>query len=86
MTRTIHRLAIPVDSTWHTVALHGPIVHVATRDHRYVEIWFIADPMVGQMLRTFRAYGTGQPDVEGKHVGTAITPDGHLVWHLMERT
>lgn len=88
MTRTIHRLTIPVDGQWHTVALHGPIVHVATRQHRHVEIWFIDNDgaCTPEERRTFRAYGTGQPDVKGTHVGTAITPGGELVWHLMERT
>jgi hypothetical protein len=84
MMRAIHRLAIPVDDQWHTIALHGPIVHVATREHRHVEIWFIDNVGLPGEERTFRVYGTGQPDLKGTHVGTAITPDGALVWHLME--
>jgi hypothetical protein len=85
VTRRILRTVIPVDDQWHTLELHGPIVHVATRGIDHVEVWFEDDPSVAEATRAFRAYGTGMA-VEGRHVGTVITPGGGLVWHLMERT
>ncbi|GIF08696.1 DUF7352 domain-containing protein [Actinoplanes siamensis] len=83
-TRTIYRSAIPVDDGQHVLDLTGPIVHVATRSEDYVEVWHIHNPGEPADARTFRVYGTGHPDVEGVHVGTAVTPSGRLVWHLME--
>lgn len=83
--RTILHEFIPVDDAWHTIEVGGPIVHVATRSEDYVEIWFIQDPAVIPQRRTYRVFGTGHPDVEGAHVGSAITPSGNFVWHLMER-
>lgn len=83
MSRTIHRYVLPVDDQWHTLDLTGPVMHVATRGEEYVEIWAIVDPAVTPYTRTYRVYGTGQPDVEGAHLGTAITPSGRFVWHVM---
>lgn len=86
--RSIFRYVIPVNSRWHTIRLSGPIVHVATRHDDYVEAWFIHDPDAEAEPRTLRVYGTGFAiDEPGAiHVGTAITPSGRFVWHLMERT
>jgi hypothetical protein len=83
--RSIFREAIPVDDRWHSVQVRGRILHVATRGEDYVEIWFNHDPSITHWEREFRVYGTGQSGVKGAHVGTAITPSGRLVWHLMER-
>jgi hypothetical protein len=86
MSRQIYRQAIPVDDNWHTLELSGPIVHVATRGEDYIEIWFLDDPAVAAETRAFRVVGTGEPMAPALaiHVGTAITPSGRFVWHLME--
>jgi hypothetical protein len=84
-TRTIYRSTIPVDDGPHMLHLTGPIVHVATRVEDCIEVWHIANPGGRVTARTFRIYGTGHPDVEGVHVGTAVTPSGRFVWHLMEQ-
>lgn len=84
----IFRYVIPVDGRWHTLHLTGPIVHVATRHEDCVEIWFMNNPYVGAKPRTLRVYGTGHA-IDGPratHVGSAVTPSGRFVWHLMERT
>ena len=86
--RQVFRTAIPVDDTWHTVVLSGPILHVATRFEDQVEIWHLHNPGLVEFPRTFRVFGTGHHIDEdaGKHIGTAITPnDGRFVWHLFER-
>lgn len=84
--RSIFRTAIPVDDEWHVLSLTGPIVHVATRGEDYVEVWFIEEKGAEPEERAFRVVGTGQPMAPAlaHHVGTAITPSGCLVWHLME--
>lgn len=33
----------------------------------------------------YRVFGTGQTDVDGLYVGTALTASGALVWHLFRR-
>lgn len=86
--RHIHRAQILADGHPETLDLSGPIIHIATRAERYIEIWYIDDPAVPLAPRTFQVFGTGQPlpdDVT--HVGSAVTPnDGRYVWHLFERT
>lgn len=84
--RRILREAIPVDDLWHTIELQGPIVHVASREEGAVEIWWLDDPALPAEARSFRVVGTGQPlaPALAHHVGTAITPSGRFVWHLME--
>lgn len=83
--RAIYRTAIPVDDLWHTVELRGPILHVATRAEDAVEIWHLCDtdqPITGH---GFRVVGTGhQLEAIASYVGTAVTPSGRFVWHLME--
>lgn len=84
--RQVFRCAVPVDDRWHTVEMRGPVLHVATRGHDYVELWFLDDDALPVADRTFRVFGTGHAGVEGAYVGTAITPSGRLVWHLFEQT
>lgn len=84
--RQIFRQTIPVNDNWTTLELSGPIVHVGTRGEDYVEIWFLDDPAAETTTRAFRVVGTGEPMAPAlaTHVGTAITPSGRFVWHLME--
>lgn len=85
-TARILRYEVPADDRWHTLTLPGPIVHVATRDPRIVEVWATTDGF-GAQEHELRVYGTGHPFPAGGevcHVATAIAP-GDLVWHLMQR-
>lgn len=86
VSRQVFRIVIPVDDSWHTVELHGPILHVATRDARHVEVWFLDDPAQPGTLHHLRVFGTGRPlpDEAVNYVGTALAPGGQLVWHLFE--
>jgi hypothetical protein len=84
VTRTIYRYEIPVDDRWHAVDLSGPIVHVASRSMRSVELWAVHGDKPATR-RGFRVYGTGHPiPGDATYVGTAIPPGGQLVWHLLE--
>lgn len=84
--RKIFRYVLPVDDAWHTLDLTGPILHVATRGADFVEVWAMVQPGVDPVGRAFRVVGTGQsfPPALAFYIGTAITPDGRLVWHVME--
>lgn len=83
--KAVYRYEIPVDDGWHTLELSGPVLHVAARDPRRVELWVVhgAEPA---RPRTFRVFGTGHPldDRAPTYVGTALAAGG-LVWHLWER-
>ena len=84
MPRLIYRYEIPVDDQWHAIELTGDVVHVGCRSIYIVELWAIHTDRPTKR-RGFRAYGTGQPIPDDvTHVGTAIAPGDHLVWHLME--
>lgn len=85
MTATIHRTEVPVTDEWVTRRLPGPILHVATRRHAVVELWFRTDGEPHDL--DLRVFGTGHDLPEGdiRYLGTAIEPGGHLVWHLMQR-
>jgi hypothetical protein len=84
--RAILRYTVPADDQWHDLTLPGPIVHVATRIPDAVELWVHADTGQEPQLRMLTVVGTGQtiPAAATAHVGTAVTTDGRLVWHLME--
>jgi hypothetical protein len=81
VTQRIFRYEVPVDDRWHTFRCEPPL-HVDCRHPGFVEFW--AYPAEGADDQHLRVYGTGHdmPD-ELRHVGTALTPDRALVWHLM---
>lgn len=83
----IFRYEVPVDDRWHPLDVPDPcqIVQVGCRRRDVVEFWAIS---VGSTWpRQFRVVGTGQPfDLnEDVYKGTAVVPEGDLVWHLTER-
>lgn len=62
------------------------IIHVGNQ-YGMVCLWAEVDTDVGKESRWFRIYGTGHNVVslEGlDFVGTVITMDGKLVWHVYE--
>ena len=86
MTARIFRYEVPVDGRPHVLRLSvSPVLHVACRKAEMVELWVMdcGDPPIE---RTFQVVGTGHPLPDGwvGHWGTAITPSGQLVWHLLE--
>ena len=81
----IHRYEIPVDDQVHQITIGLGLIHVAARKRDVVEVWAYAPTGNSAMTRSFLVVGTGQPCPVGTwHAGTAITPDGQLVWHLLE--
>lgn len=88
----IHRAELPIDDRPHGIDLTGEILHTAVRRPGAVDIWYQPRPDgMEPMRRSFQIVGTGQPipthlgyDVIGSHRGTAVSPDGQWVWHLLE--
>ena len=87
----IHRFELPIDDRPHGIDLTGEILHAAVRRPGAVDVWYQARPdSIQPMRRSFQIVGTGQPipthlgDDCISHKGTAITPDGMLVWHVLE--
>lgn len=83
----IHRAELPLDDRPHGIDLTGDILHAAVRRPGKVDVWYVARPDgMEPMRRSFQIVGTGQPFPVwlGRHHHTAITPDGQLVWHVLE--
>ncbi|WP_030188056.1 DUF7352 domain-containing protein [Streptomyces violaceorubidus] len=88
----IHRTELPIDDRPHGIDLTGEILHTAVRRPGAVDVWYQPRPdSMEPMRRSFQIVGTGQPipthlgfDVIGSHRGTAISPDGQWVWHVLE--
>lgn len=85
MTPAIHRYEVPVDDQWHQLLLSGYVVHVASGGGEVVEVGAVAGARAPR-LRSFLVVSTGQglPEGEWEHRGTALTPGGTFVWHLLE--
>lgn len=78
----ILRYEIPVDDQEHELRV-GRIVHVAARTPEAVEVW--AEDYVHPWGRKFMVVGTGHDFPLGwRHVGSALSFSGYLVWHLLE--
>lgn len=83
----IFRHGVPVDEQWHTLFPVTDPLSVGCRDRSVVEFWSWEPHGDSASWRFFRVYGTGQEIPENvKHWGTAVAPDGFLVWHLFEAT
>lgn len=83
----IHRYELPIDDRPHGIDLNGDILHAAVRRHGAVDVWYLARHDGDEpMRRSFQIVGTGQPFPTwlSRHHKTAITPDGQLVWHVVE--
>ncbi|MEW1565754.1 hypothetical protein AB0454_22545 [Streptomyces sp. NPDC093509] len=89
----IHRVEIPVDDRPHGIDLTGEILHTAVRRTGSVDVWYQPRPQgsTDPMRRSFQIVATGQPIpahlgfyLLGGHKGTAVSPDGQLVWHVLE--
>ncbi|GAA3153470.1 hypothetical protein ACFQ0X_43890 [Streptomyces rectiviolaceus] len=88
----IHRAELLIDDRPHGVDLTGDILHAAVRRPNVMDVWYQARPDgMEAMRRSFQIVGTGHPIpahlglyITSSHKGTAISLDGHLVWHVLE--
>lgn len=89
MSQRIFRFQVPVDGEWYAFDLNGPVVHVAARTEDIVEFWTVyddVDPVTTDRSQSFKVLATGQLiPTDAKYVGTAVTPSGRLVWHLVQQ-
>ncbi|MDX2658289.1 hypothetical protein PV402_39575 [Streptomyces scabiei] len=83
----IHRIELPLDDRPHGIDLTGDILHAAVRRPDAVDVWYFARrDDTRHMRRSFQIAATGQPlhPWLGRHHKTAVSPDGQLVWHVLE--
>jgi hypothetical protein len=82
----IYRYEVPIDGDWHTLPLSGAVLHVDCRAPGTVELWALRSGGP-ELSRAFQVVGTGQPLPAGwkRHVGTCLSPDRQLVWHVVEQ-
>lgn len=87
-TRRVFRWVVPVNDWAHKIG-GGDVVMVDSRGTAdVVEVWTIEvvnDKTLVSLHPERRAqvYGTGHPvPHDAEHVGSTLTPDGVLVWHV----
>lgn len=84
----IHRAELPIDDRPHGIDLIGDLLGAAVRRPGFVDVWYQArrDQNVEHARRSFQIVATGQPipDHLDRHHVTTMTPDGLLVWHVLE--
>lgn len=86
MTNRIFRYEVPVDGQWHALLGHANPLHVACRNNGIVEFW-AWERSLDRYPIEYRVYGTGESvDDLCDYLGTALSPNGQLVWHLMRRS
>jgi hypothetical protein len=82
------RWEIPVDDQWHQIG-GGRVLHTACRppSATTVHIWTLEPENTAIAPRHACVIGTGHrvPMDAGDHLGTAITHDDALVWHVFEQ-
>lgn len=87
-TDVIHRAELPINDRPHGIDLTGDILHAAVRRPGTVDVWYLArrDQSIEHMRRSFQIVATGQPIPAHlyRHHATTVTPDGALVWHVLE--
>jgi hypothetical protein len=85
----IFKYIIEVDDQWHQIDLpmRAEIILVDSQGTTgSVCMWVFQNPELAKKMRWFRVYGTGREIPQDcKPVGSCITAENHLVWHLMER-
>ncbi|MEW2266936.1 hypothetical protein [Streptomyces sp. NPDC047868] len=83
----IHRSELAIDDRPHGIDLNSDILHAAVRRHGAVDVWYRARrDQERHMRRSFQIVGDGHPIPPwlGRHQRTALSPDGQLVWHILE--
>lgn len=83
----IRHTQIPIDGRPHGIDLNSDILHASIHNMEAVNIWYRARrPQEQHMRRSFQIVPTDQPIPLwlGRHQKTAESPDGLLVWHILE--
>ena len=87
MTRRVLKWDVRVDDRAHPIG-SGPVAHVACQSSaNVVQVWTDEPDAEQVTIRSARVYGTGQPVPDGdEHLGSTLTEDGFLVWHVFAST
>jgi len=87
MAKRVLKWNVPVDDQSHPVGA-GRVLYVQCQfGPESVQVWTEESELTGSGERKVRVYGTGQPvPFDAPHLGTAVTADGALVWHLFDVT
>lgn len=83
--KTVYKYPIQFHDTTYSMPIGAKPVLTQVQDDQ-VCVWFELDLNEPFVPRTFNIYGTGFtiPEHE-KHIGSCMTRDGALVWHVYER-
>lgn len=83
--KRVCKWTVPVDDEVHLIG-NGKVVFVGCQyGPNSVQVWTEEAAVAPHATRPVAAFGTGHeiPD-SSRHVGTAVTAGGSLVWHVFE--
>jgi len=83
--RQVLKWDVPVDDEPHEIG--GGLVTLVACQHspEVVQVWTTEEmASIATSRRLVQVFGTGQPlpDITGDHVGSVVTANGALVWHV----
>lgn len=83
MAKSIYRYDILTGNGVVKLPGDSDFLHVAYKDNTLC-VWTLIDTDKPVHAYTFKFYGTGWtlPDEPGRYIGTVVTTDGSVVWHV----
>jgi hypothetical protein len=87
MIRAVWKYDLPVDDEQHVSMPHGSeLLHVASQHglSSQIQLWARVDPGAPLVERTIFIAGTGHTVDIDPYIGSVITADGHLIWHVFD--
>ena len=85
--KTIYKYTLDIDDTQVISLPHDATLLSVGEQNGHLQLWAELDPTAAVINRRIRIFGTGHPvdeDIELRFIGTVITMDGRLVWHVFE--
>lgn len=81
---TVHKYTLPIDDVVEICTHVGAeLLHVAVQYSNPV-LWVRVDTEAPAQARRLRIAGTGHRDARGDYVGTFMSGDGQLVFHVFD--
>ena len=85
--KTIYKYTLNIEDT-QVVALPPDATLLSVGEQNgQLQLWAMLDSTAAVITRHIRIFGTGHPvneDTKLSFIGTVITMDGRLVWHVFE--
>lgn len=87
MAKRVLKWNVAVDDTPQVIGA-GKVLHVACQfSPESVQVWTEESALTEGAQRTVQVYGTGQPiPFDAVYLGSTVTGNGALVWHLYDVT